>query len=134
MRSLLRPVTFSMKRASEKIPELSIAVQSCRANQDISHVKKENGAPERIRTSDPQIRSLVLYPAELRVHRRRRSVSPQQRCGIESSTELQAGFTPILQVCCDQAQLNLKHHHFGAIGNPLEQVDDVLIHQADATG
>jgi hypothetical protein len=27
----------------------------------------ENGAPERIRTSDPQIRSLVLYPAELRV-------------------------------------------------------------------
>ena len=28
---------------------------------------KESGAPERIRTSDPQIRSLVLYPAELRV-------------------------------------------------------------------
>ncbi len=26
----------------------------------------ENGAPGRIRTSDPQIRSLVLYPAELR--------------------------------------------------------------------
>jgi hypothetical protein len=25
------------------------------------------GAPERIRTSDPQIRSLVLYPAELPV-------------------------------------------------------------------
>ena len=24
-----------------------------------------NGAPERIRTSDPQIRNLVLYPAEL---------------------------------------------------------------------
>ena len=24
------------------------------------------GAPERIRTADPQIRSLVLYPAELR--------------------------------------------------------------------
>ena len=29
---------------------------------------KGNGAPERIRTSDPQIRSLVLYPAELRAH------------------------------------------------------------------
>src|SRR5262249_46580986 len=28
---------------------------------------ERNGAPERIRTSDPQIRSLVLYPAELRV-------------------------------------------------------------------
>jgi hypothetical protein len=25
-----------------------------------------NGAPDRIRTHDPQIRSLVLYPAELR--------------------------------------------------------------------
>ena len=25
-----------------------------------------DGAPERIRTADPQIRSLVLYPAELR--------------------------------------------------------------------
>jgi hypothetical protein len=28
---------------------------------------EENGAPERIRTPDPQIRSLVLYPAELPV-------------------------------------------------------------------
>jgi hypothetical protein len=28
---------------------------------------EENGAPEEIRTPDPQIRSLVLYPAELRV-------------------------------------------------------------------
>ena len=28
-----------------------------------------SGAPERIRTSDPQIRSLVLYPAELRARR-----------------------------------------------------------------
>ena len=26
----------------------------------------ENGAPGTIRTSDPQIRSLMLYPAELR--------------------------------------------------------------------
>ena len=29
--------------------------------------QKRNGAPEEIRTPDPQIRSLVLYPAELRV-------------------------------------------------------------------
>ena len=34
-----------------------------------------NGAPERIRTSDPQIRSLVLYPAELRA-RWRRHIAP----------------------------------------------------------
>jgi hypothetical protein len=29
-------------------------------------VSNLDGAPGRIRTSDPQIRSLVLYPAELR--------------------------------------------------------------------
>ena len=29
---------------------------------------KENGAPGRIRTPDPLIRSQVLYPAELPVH------------------------------------------------------------------
>src|SRR5689334_7187702 len=28
--------------------------------------ERKNGAPEEIRTPDPQIRSLVLYPAELR--------------------------------------------------------------------
>jgi S-adenosylmethionine/arginine decarboxylase-like enzyme len=27
-----------------------------------------SGAPGRIRTSDPQVRSLVLYPTELRAH------------------------------------------------------------------
>jgi hypothetical protein len=31
--------------------------------------RKLAGAPGRIRTSDPQIRSLVLYPAELRARR-----------------------------------------------------------------
>ena len=30
---------------------------------------QKNGAPEEIRTPDPQIRSLVLYPAELRARR-----------------------------------------------------------------
>ena len=30
------------------------------------HLIKENGAPERIRTSDRSVRSRVLYPAELR--------------------------------------------------------------------
>ncbi len=32
-------------------------------------LQKISGAPERIRTSDPLIRSQVLYPAELRVRR-----------------------------------------------------------------
>ncbi len=30
-------------------------------------IEGRNGAPEEIRTPDPQIRSLMLYPAELRV-------------------------------------------------------------------
>lgn len=34
---------------------------------------KRDGAPGRIRTHDPQIRSLVLYPVELRAHGRRQS-------------------------------------------------------------
>ena len=29
-------------------------------------LQRKNGAPGTIRTSDPQIRSLMLYPAELR--------------------------------------------------------------------
>ena len=33
------------------------------------HLKSVCGAPERIRTSDPQIRNLVLYPTELRAQR-----------------------------------------------------------------
>jgi|APEBP8051073058_1049385.scaffolds.fasta_scaffold11109_2 hypothetical protein len=37
------------------------------APKKITDCFEKNGAPERIRTSDPQIRSLVLYPAELRV-------------------------------------------------------------------
>src|SRR6185437_4134570 len=43
------------------------AGQACRNTRKI----EENGAPERIRTPNPQIRSLVLYPVELRAHERR---------------------------------------------------------------
>src|SRR4051794_35764346 len=39
----------------------------------------ENGAPGRIRTSGPQIRSLVLYPAELRA--RMRGAAQGRGCG-----------------------------------------------------
>ena len=50
------------------------------------------GAPGAIRTPDPQIRSLVLYPAELRVRCQRQAMSPQQRCGKELAGEMQACF------------------------------------------
>lgn len=36
------------------------------AFREIQKVRDFSGAPEEIRTPDPQIRSLVLYPAELR--------------------------------------------------------------------
>ena len=36
--------------------------------QLIHKVKRRDGAPERIRTSNRLIRSQVLYPVELRVH------------------------------------------------------------------
>jgi hypothetical protein len=36
-----------------------------------------NGAPGRIRTHDPQIRSLVLYPAELRAQLKRLGKPPR---------------------------------------------------------
>ena len=40
--------------------------QSRRGNQAALH---PDGAPDKIRTRDPQIRSLLLYPAELLAHR-----------------------------------------------------------------
>jgi hypothetical protein len=41
--------------------------------------KQENGAPEEIRTPDPQIRSLVLYPAELRALVTAAGLGPRNR-------------------------------------------------------
>jgi hypothetical protein len=37
--------------------------------QQVFDLGNHSGAPEEIRTPDPQIRSLVLYPAELRARR-----------------------------------------------------------------
>lgn len=45
---------------------------------------QRNGAPGRIRTSDPQIRSLVFYPTELRVQTDERGYiqTPSQNCKL----------------------------------------------------
>ena len=53
-------------------------------------IEKEIGAPERIRTSDPQIRSLVLYPAELRARRPARSVEQRRSAGFNPKAERKA--------------------------------------------
>lgn len=49
---------------------------------------KANGAPERIRTSDPQIRSLVLYPAELRARFAKAAEPMQPNCGRQARKRL----------------------------------------------
>src|SRR5262245_64590284 len=60
---------------------------------EINQVQRLTGAPEEIRTPDPQIRSLVLYPAELRArlaHRAgKRSQNEQSRRECASSYRLQ---------------------------------------------
>jgi hypothetical protein len=43
--------------------------KSARRCATVLQSEKIAGAPEEIRTPDPQIRSLVLYPAELRARR-----------------------------------------------------------------
>src|SRR5260221_451236 len=59
---------------------------------EIDQVQRLTGAPEEIRTPDPQIRSLVLYPAELRArlaHRAgKRSQNEQSRRERASSYRL----------------------------------------------
>lgn len=44
-------------------------------NQPFGWFFWNSGAPGRIRTSDPQVRSLVLYPAELRAREKRNFVT-----------------------------------------------------------
>jgi hypothetical protein len=54
--------------------------------------KEESGAPGAIRTPDPQIRSLVLYPAELRVLAFRRSCPAVWRSTTARFLRMQASF------------------------------------------
>ena len=55
------------------------------------------GAPEEIRTPDPQIRSLVLYPAELRALVRLSRISPVRngRIAIVLSAAWQGWAAPV---------------------------------------
>ena len=48
--------------------ELSMVDNQCRRSHGVV-ANQENGAPERIRTSDPRLRRAVLYPTELRALR-----------------------------------------------------------------
>src|ERR1700738_5300135 len=58
---------FTTSSASILLPRRScLEAAAQRSARFRSALNQLTGAPERIRTSDPQIRSLVLYPAELR--------------------------------------------------------------------
>ena len=52
--------------SKSELPQSLVPLQAGTRRVLTFTVLYQNGAPERIRTSDPQIRSLVLYPAELR--------------------------------------------------------------------
>jgi hypothetical protein len=51
---------------SKDVLQAVIAGKQNKRRTEMFVVLFANGAPEEIRTPDPQIRSLVLYPAELR--------------------------------------------------------------------
>ena len=57
----------------------------CAANLHTEVQGRMDGAPEEIRTPDPQIRSLVLYPAELRA-RFLRGGEPMHRGGLRQAS------------------------------------------------
>ena len=60
-------IDLRAKRRSQNQGRVCVCRRPCnRAANGALERELSNGAPERIRTSDPQIRSLMLYPAELR--------------------------------------------------------------------
>ena len=71
--------------------------------QGLRTAQEPTGAPERIRTSDPQIRSLVLYPAELRARvdggvwrlRTERQIMAPRRVGNRFAPAVPAGAAPL---------------------------------------
>src|SRR3954464_13953237 len=62
MRLAAQPFNGASAGDLERAPSLRMAGEFARANRTAS----ESGAPGEIRTPNPQIRSLVLYPIELR--------------------------------------------------------------------
>ena len=69
-------------------------------------VSNLDGAPGRIRTSDPQIRSLVLYPAELRALVTTREGSPQKSPAVGDSYRLCSGLARLATDRLHSARLN----------------------------
>ena len=64
----MRPCSALAKRSVRGRPAFRSVAEKKKAN--LAAGFQSNGAPGRIRTSDPQVRSLVLYPTELRAQKR----------------------------------------------------------------
>ena len=62
------------------------------------------GAPEEIRTPDPQIRSLVLYPAELRARLAHRAGNVPEASKPAGNASLAIDFGPYWQVVGNHAR------------------------------
>lgn len=67
LRSVIDQVEVDEIRTRERRDVLERLDERSGCGRSARFCMEKNGAPEEIRTPDPQIRSLVLYPAELRV-------------------------------------------------------------------
>jgi hypothetical protein len=65
------PTSCSQSRRATRLRYTPMKLDSSYLSAFQLTVNLSNGAPGRIRTSDPQVRSLVLYPTELRAQQRR---------------------------------------------------------------
>ncbi len=76
-----RAMQAGPERSSRKFsePREKTAVARIPPAGTVMMASMENGAPRAIRTPDPQIRSLMLYPAELWVHRRAEAARQSRR-------------------------------------------------------
>src|SRR3546814_21062855 len=57
---------FPTRRFSDLLASARLENTTVMRRKDFFHLRRGNGAHDRIRTCGPQIRNLVLYPAELR--------------------------------------------------------------------
>src|SRR5262245_31008357 len=103
-----------MVRSPDGLREPTTSDSRCRISAELSDflaipVFQGGGAPEEIRTPDPQIRSLVLYPAELRAllaHRAGNAPGPAKAGG---NGPFPIGFPLHWQVCRPAPFLGLSH-------------------------
>jgi hypothetical protein len=82
----------------EKHPSMHVPWSYAPSVLKPANIPAETGAPGRIRTSDPQIRSLVLYPAELRALVTTREGSPQKSPAVGDSYRLCSGLARLHSV------------------------------------